>query len=212
MNNFVKRLITSIFLITIFQTVFFCFPPLILSAILALELLYILAIEWPPLCKPKSLWLLTPLYPTAPFLILIYLNHYHHSVLFALIMLVAIFDSSSYLFGKLLGKHKIAPQISAGKTWEGFLAGSCTTVLLGTWLMTSSDNFLIAFVCCGICVSSLCGDLFESYLKRRVGKKDSGSILPGHGGLLDRMDGLMFAGIWTILWVSLILPVLAEFH
>lgn len=204
MNNFIKRLITSIFLITIFQITFFCFPPFLLSLILLAELTYILFVEWPPLCKPKSLWLLTPLYPTAPFLTLIYLNHYYHSVLFALIMLVAIFDSSSYLFGKLLGKHKIAPQISAGKTWEGFLAGSCTTMLLGTWLLGSSDNFLfIIFVCCGICVSSLWGDLFESYLKRRVGKKDSGFILPGHGGLLDRMDGLMFAGIFVIFLVIL---------
>lgn len=203
MNNLTLRLITGIILLSSFLLIFFYFSPIVFSTILIAELIYILLIEWPPLCKPDYLWLITPLYPIAPFLALIYLNHHHHQLLFTLILLIATFDSASYIFGKLWGKHKIAPHISPGKTWEGFLGGSVVTIIVGSLFLRVllSSLALALLFSFAIAASSLVGDLFESYLKRRVGQKDSGLILPGHGGLLDRMDGLMFAGVVVLFLV-----------
>ncbi len=122
-------------------------------------------------------------------------RHYPALVLY-LIFLVAIADSGAYFTGKAFGKHKLAPQLSPGKTREGALgglAGVAVWSVLGAWFfgLSASDSvyFIILSLAAGIL--SVSGDLFESLVKREAGMKDSGTILPGHGGVLDRVDGLL---------------------
>ncbi|MCE9641278.1 MAG: phosphatidate cytidylyltransferase [Betaproteobacteria bacterium] len=110
---------------------------------------------------------------------------------------VWIADTAAYFFGKTLGRRKLAPAISPGKTWEGvggaFAAVTVYALVLYLGQFIGHDlQFLIAAFF-GMTVFSILGDLFESWLKRGAGVKDSGTILPGHGGMLDRIDGVMSA-------------------
>lgn len=104
-------------------------------------------------------------------------------------------DVSQYVFGKLFGKHKIIPKVSPNKTWEGFLGGLATTTLLATLLapfltILTWQQGVIAGVLIA-CVGFI-GDVVLSSVKRDLGIKDTGSMIPGHGGILDRMDSLMY--------------------
>ena len=106
-------------------------------------------------------------------------------------------DSFAYLVGSKIGKHKMVPKISPKKSWEGFIAGSvaCIIVWIIIWsLKLTALSFAFAFLC-GITVAvfGFIGDLIESRIKHGVGVKDSGDIIPGHGGILDRTDSLLFA-------------------
>ena len=99
--------------------------------------------------------------------------------------------------GNIVGKHKIAPIISPGKTWEGALGGYIFACLgLSAVLYELKGKREVASILIftlTVCALSLAGDLFESFLKRRARIKDTGGILPGHGGFLDRFDGIIFA-------------------
>lgn len=108
-------------------------------------------------------------------------------------------DSFAYIFGSIFGRHKMVPKISPKKSWEGFFAGMLGSILFWmlfllipqlslTWYLA-----LIGGAVCG-CVGVM-GDLVESRIKRGAGVKDSGHILPGHGGMLDRLDSLIFVGM-----------------
>ena len=109
---------------------------------------------------------------------------------------VWIADTGAYLFGRLFGKHKLAPSISPGKTWEGALGGGLMVILYGIIVSLNSPEFpvknhlVLVSVLAAVAVISVVGDLFESLLKRLAGLKDSSSMLPGHGGVLDRIDSL----------------------
>lgn len=117
-------------------------------------------------------------------------------VLLVLIMAMAC-DSAAYFVGTAMGKHRLYPAISPNKSIEGAVGGfvgSVTgAVLIGNWLIPAVSWF--DFAVCGALVGVLgqLGDLFESMLKRHAGIKDSGAIFPGHGGMLDRLDSLLFA-------------------
>jgi len=120
------------------------------------------------------------------------------SLVLYLIFLVAIADSGAYFTGKAMGMTKLAPELSPGKTIEGFKGG-----LLGAfiWAVLASFYFELSFVETSsfillsllVAAISVGGDLYESLLKREAGEKDSGTLLPGHGGILDRIDGLLAA-------------------
>lgn len=105
---------------------------------------------------------------------------------------VWIADSAAYFAGKRFGKHKLAVEISPGKTWEG-VAGALAAVTLYGLLLCYFKHYSLWLVVglWGIVVLSIIGDLFESLLKRQAGVKDSSQLLPGHGGVLDRIDGLI---------------------
>ena len=110
---------------------------------------------------------------------------------FYLVMLVSTMDIFAYLGGKTLGNRKIAPKISKGKTIEGTLIGLGFTIIMSLLFKHLINfNFVQALIA-GILISlfAFWGDLLESYFKRNIGIKDSGKIIPGHGGLLDRFDG-----------------------
>ncbi len=106
-------------------------------------------------------------------------------------------DSAAYVVGSAIGKHKLIPAISPGKTWEGGaagLAGAVAGIALVKWLAGGQSEWTdLAIIGISIGVLSQMGDLVESALKRRAGKKDSSGIIPGHGGVLDRFDGFLFA-------------------
>jgi len=106
-------------------------------------------------------------------------------------------DTMAYVFGKSFGRHKLAPRLSPGKTWEGSLGGLVgATLSLGVCrFIFFPDNPLWPFLLLALPLSLLCqiGDLAESLLKRSFEVKDSGNLIPGHGGLLDRIDALMFS-------------------
>ncbi len=209
MNNLAKRLLTSAVLIAGFLIIFFILPPLACSLALVAILAHVLRFEWPLICaRNRALWLITPAYPILPFILLIKLNHTHHSFLFLLIASVAAFDSGAYFAGKLFGTHKLAPTISPGKTWEGvaggYAASALVCLLFLSWFKQPYTHATLIGFTTGICVCALLGDLFESWLKRKAGIKDTGSILPGHGGFLDRMDGLLIA-VFFVYLVSLLL-------
>ena len=103
-------------------------------------------------------------------------------------------DTFAYLTGRLLGKHKLFERISPKKTWEGFIGGLLFAVLAGVLLAYFLEWSYIKMITYGIVVGAIgtAGDLVESMLKRNVGVKDSGNILPGHGGILDRFDAVLF--------------------
>lgn len=193
-----KRTATSFVLGMLFWISFIYLPAWFFSLVLLAILGQIIAFEWTKLFDPKGplFWLMLPFYPVLSFLLMLWMNHScYRPLLLVLFILVSAHDTGSYLVGNLIGKHKIASLISPGKTWEGFFGGYFFA-FVGLWfaLWELGDKkpiwFMLGFTLI-ICFTSLLGDLFESWLKRRVNLKDSGNILPGHGGFLDRFDGIL---------------------
>lgn len=117
-------------------------------------------------------------------------------------------DSSAYFAGTLLGRHALARDISPTKTWEGAFGALLGSALVGaTWaVLTAKPVWLLAGFGVAMAVASIVGDLVESLLKRQTGVKDSGAIVPGHGGLLDRMDSLMFCAPTAVLYLWVFAP------
>jgi phosphatidate cytidylyltransferase len=123
-----------------------------------------------------------------------------HGTLAAFTVLLAVFaaDTAAYVAGRLIGRHKLAPRTSPGKTWEGLAAGTIAAVLVPFFALYE-EGFLDvtqSLVLGGaIAVAAPMGDLFESALKRDAGLKDTGRLLLGHGGMLDRLDALLFTAV-----------------
>jgi phosphatidate cytidylyltransferase len=129
-----------------------------------------------------------------------------------LIVCIWVNDTMQYLVGSFFGKTKMAPIISPKKTWEGTIGGSALCVLVAIiWGLLQSTYPLYYFIVAAICASVVgtLGDLLESKLKRTAGVKDSGNIMPGHGGALDRFDSLLLAAPACLLLLLLIKKVLA---
>lgn len=105
-------------------------------------------------------------------------------------------DIFAYFVGRAIGGVKLAPRISPGKTWSGAIGGAIAAVMAGTavvWSYFSADGLWIPILALILSICSQIGDLFESFMKRRFGVKDSSHLIPGHGGVMDRVDGLIFA-------------------
>ena len=117
--------------------------------------------------------------------------------LLLILLTVAVADIGAFLVGRRWGAHKMAPRISPKKSWEGFLGGMVLCVLFsllyGINFLPQKTPLFLALLALVMGTVATIGDLFESAIKRGAGVKDSGSRIPGHGGLLDRMDGLLFA-------------------
>jgi phosphatidate cytidylyltransferase len=116
-------------------------------------------------------------------------------LLLFLILLVVAADVGAYFAGRRFGHNKLAPRVSPGKTWEGVLGGFIAAALMAAvgvwWFKVDAPRFLS--LCIVVVVASIIGDLTESLFKRHAGLKDSGRLLPGHGGLLDRVDSVTAA-------------------
>ncbi|EQA3419797.1 phosphatidate cytidylyltransferase [Cronobacter dublinensis] len=125
-------------------------------------------------------------------------NHYSGALWLLYVMfLVWGADSGAYMFGKMFGKHKLAPKVSPGKTWQGFIGGLFTAAVI-SWIYGAWADLNVApvtLLACSIvaALASVLGDLTESMFKREAGIKDSGHLIPGHGGILDRIDSLTAA-------------------
>jgi phosphatidate cytidylyltransferase len=157
--------------------------------------------------KPSAIlslfWLAIPL---AAFLSLGWMEgnaSYHHLLPLSVISLLWVNDTFAYVSGSLLGRRAMTPATSPGKTWEGFFGGVFFT-LLGGWIMyrLAGSYSLLSCLLLALLVSilGLLGDLYESHLKRKREVKDTGNLLPGHGGILDRFDSLLFVapGAWLL--------------
>ncbi|HEX7181912.1 MAG TPA: phosphatidate cytidylyltransferase [Thermoanaerobaculia bacterium] len=128
-------------------------------------------------------------------------------LVFLLFAIVWLGDTAAYYIGSRFGRHKMAPVISPKKSWEGAAAGFVTSLLAAAvwslWRLERLDLRLLGLAA-AVAVAAQVGDLIESMIKRSAGVKDSGNILPGHGGALDRIDALLFAapvmliGLWLL--------------
>jgi phosphatidate cytidylyltransferase len=111
-------------------------------------------------------------------------------------------DIGAYFAGRKIGGPKLAPSISPGKTWAGFYGGvAAATLLGGAWVLYTSLHPVLLLLAPLFAAAAQGGDLFESWMKRRAGVKDSGRWLPGHGGVFDRVDGLLPVAILTAIAV-----------
>ena len=131
---------------------------------------------------------------------------YSPKLLIALFILIWTYDSGAYLFGVSLGKHRLFERISPKKSWEGAIGGTFTAIFAAVIIAKYIPEIqLIHWIAISILavVSSTFGDLTESMFKRYFQIKDSGSILPGHGGILDRFDSILFAVPIVVLYLKL---------
>ncbi|CAI6161333.1 MAG: Phosphatidate cytidylyltransferase [uncultured Sulfurimonas sp.] len=136
------------------------------------------------------------IYPTAGMLFMLTMyQEYGVLSLLWLLAVVALTDVGAYAVGKSIGKTQFC-ETSPNKTMEGVVGGIAVATIGGAFFGLAIVDFTVGFfVSFAVAVSSIFGDLFESSLKRAAGVKDSGDLLPGHGGVLDRIDGYLFAGI-----------------
>lgn len=158
------------------------------------------------------------IYLIIPFFLMIYLNYtdqlrHGEETFFPLLagffLLVWTNDTFAYLTGMMIGKHKLFERISPKKTWEGTIGGAIFTILVGyiISICTANDDTIL-WVIAGVVIAPFAtiGDLLESQIKRSLGIKDSGTILPGHGGILDRFDAALFAipifATWTYIFYN----------
>ncbi len=115
-------------------------------------------------------------------------------LLLFLVFLTEINDVMQFTWGKIFGKHKIIPKVSPNKTWEGFIGGFISTTIIGYFLgfLTPLDVNQVVFVSFMIAISGFIGDIVMSSIKRDIGVKDMATTIPGHGGVLDRIDSLAY--------------------
>lgn len=131
---------------------------------------------------------------------------YHYGIVLGYLVILWLNDTGAYFVGSLLGTHKLFERISPGKTWEGS-AGGALFAMLTAWglsfLFKQLDGTQWILLALLIVITGTLGDLVESMLKRSLGIKDSGSILPGHGGMLDRFDAVLLSAPFVFVYLAL---------
>jgi phosphatidate cytidylyltransferase len=160
---------------------------------------WIAALAWmfffPTPIAPPVAWICGALVIVPAWLALDHLYLLSPEMLLFALLIVWVADMGAYFVGKGFGRVKLAPQISPGKTWEGVLGGLCAVMVLaaiGAEVFETDIAVLLPF-CLAVAMISIVGDLTESMFKRNAGMKDSGSLFPGHGGVLDRIDSVTAA-------------------
>lgn len=137
----------------------------------------------------------------------------HGGALLGFFLILWIYDSGAYIVGSLLGKHPMFPRISPKKSWEGFAGGAVAGMLTAYMISASFIEFKLwewSVIAIIIIVFGTFGDLTESMLKRSAGVKDSGNLLPGHGGILDRFDAVLLAAPAVFIVISLLRQIAAQ--
>ncbi len=132
---------------------------------------------------------------------------YTPNILLGVFFLIWIYDSGAYIFGVSLGKHRMFERISPKKSWEGFFGGTLSALVLAWFIsgyFTSITMFDWMFIALIVIIVGTYGDLVESMLKRSLGIKDSGKILPGHGGILDRFDAVLLCSPLIFTYLELV--------
>jgi len=155
-----------------------------------------------------------PVYVGLPLSMLVHIHRFYpnggHMWIFFLLTIIFANDTGAFYCGRLFGKHKLYKAVSPGKTWEGAVGGLLFSVIAALWFLhilpIHKIDMGIVILVLAVSIASQIGDLGESLLKRNHGVKDSGKILPGHGGILDRIDGLLFS--IPILYLYLNYPII----
>lgn len=214
MPEWLIRASTGTVLVLVCCFAYFFLAPWMLALFIAVIGAYAIIAEYIPLCRTYMYAAcLSPLI-IVPFFILVWwaLNYATRHLLALTMIGAASADTGAYVFGNLCGQHKLTPSISPNKTWEGFFGGWLTTIitlifLSGTYgsgmVWTYAQGFPLFFCIIhgfGIAIFGLLGDLYISVLKRKAGIKDTGHVLPGHGGLLDRLDSVLAITLYIWLW------------
>jgi len=193
------RILSALVLIPVVVGIVWFAPPIATVALLSL-VIFIAAAElnrltegqWPLRILLGFLWIGLPV----ALLAAIRVNR-GPAVLITLFVLIVVSDSAQYFSGRAFGRHKLAPVVSPKKTVEGAIGGLVISMLIAPWLgalwLPAVPVWSMAVGGGAIAIAGMSGDLFESWLKRRAGVKDSGSLIPGHGGILDRIDAFLFA-------------------
>ena len=153
------------------------------------------------------------LYVAVPFSLLNYFPNpaflpgvYHHNLLLGFFILIWTNETGAYLVGSTFGRHRLFERVSPKKSWEGVAGGAFLTMAAAILVsrfytnISLTDWLIIALI---VVVFSTYGDLFESMFKRSINQKDSGTILPGHGGILDRFDGVLMAAPFVFVYLTL---------
>lgn len=215
MNNLFIRIITGAISGSLFFYLYIL-SQITFTLLLITLLIFIFITEWSKLwLNKKTFWLVSIFYPITPVAILIYLNHIFRPINILIpiypFIIAWTYDTGAYCTGKLIGKHKICPKISPGKTMEGLIGGLISVIIINFiiikynplfYLLGLSENILTILVQSSIItIAAFTGDIFISYLKRKAKLKDSGKILPGHGGLLDRFDSVFFVIIIVLIFI-----------
>jgi len=179
-------------------------PGLLLLILPFLIVIFILALfsEKPDVMKNTAISFLGIVYVAIPMSVINLMAFpsgnafgYTHRIILGILTLVWINDSGAYLVGMTIGRHRLFERISPKKSWEGAIGGALLTLICALWLhliMGSLHRTDWLFIAVIVSVFGVFGDLTESLFKRSVGQKDSGKIIPGHGGLLDRIDSILF--------------------
>jgi phosphatidate cytidylyltransferase len=193
------RFITGISLVACLGLTLLCSHAWPTSLFLVLITLVILIDEWP---RFKAPWL-TPFYPIFPLGLLILLNHSRDRLIIPVLFIATwSYDTGAYIIGTLVGRTKLCPSVSPSKTWEGALGGFMVSLGITGFFVAQGQSpvrfFSLIIFCFITVVAATGGDLVESYLKRKAGIKDAGSLLPGHGGFLDRFDSIL--GVVVVLY------------
>ncbi|MEZ7886440.1 MAG: phosphatidate cytidylyltransferase [Flavobacteriales bacterium] len=195
--------VLSILLFTAFSLEGFQLADLALVGVIMFTSFCILSVLLPKERLHLSDWahvIFSQVYVTMPFVMLYLLSfisgYYEYKVVLSFFILLWLSDTGAYLFGKYFGRHKLLPKVSPKKTWEG-LVGGVLSALIGAYFLLKFGFEIpgLSWYVLALLVSILgaMGDLFESQMKRNKGVKDSGSFMPGHGGILDRFDGVLLS-------------------
>jgi phosphatidate cytidylyltransferase len=192
------------FVLTFLVSAGFAGPRLFLLIIPLIILLFILALysDKPDVMRNTALSFLGLVYISIPLSMLNFMafpygsaHGYTFRIILGIMTLVWINDTGAYLVGISIGRHRLFERISPKKSWEGAIGGAVFTIVCAFWLhlvmgaLDRTDWIILAMI---VSVFGVFGDLTESLFKRSVGQKDSGKIIPGHGGLLDRIDSILF--------------------
>ena len=213
MKTLITRTVTGIAYLSVLGFAFFFSKYALLAVFTTLMLIAI--IEYinlthkfspqtaPRISHPANRILLPVVWIIVPVLLLEYwcIGLKANNIMVALLIILCANDTLAYVFGSLFGKHKMCPKISPKKSWEGFFGGLISTLIV-THFFTQipyfqNNIFTNSYIWIGfavvVIVAGTFGDLTESMVKRFANQKDSGNILPGHGGVLDRIDSMLFA-------------------
>lgn len=199
-RNFFIRCASAILLAPIFILIIYNGGIAFDATVIVMAVL--MAFEWKEMLdsKPNSwTWkLIAIFYITLPCTSLIWIMHHQggNKITLWLIITVWLTDIAAYICGRTIGGPKLAPKISPNKTWSGLIGGVIATTLFGTYALSFIDtNYPYAFITLSglLALYAQAGDLFESWIKRFFNIKDSGNLIPGHGGILDRVDGIVLS-------------------
>jgi len=131
---------------------------------------------------------------------------YHYGIVLGFFVILWLNDTGAYFVGSLIGKHKLFERVSPGKTWEGSFGGAVFALVTAwglSFIFKQLDELQWMIMALIIVISGTLGDLVESMLKRSLGMKDSGSVLPGHGGMLDRFDAVLLSAPFVFVYLAL---------